>query len=78
MAALTIDVPDRVAEAVGQLDAPLMADEVALGSVIRWNIHEVEHQLADIASDSGSPDAEKLRRVARRIEVLADACEAVA
>ena len=78
MASVTIEVPDRVAEALGSLDAPLAADEVAFAAVIRWSIHQAEHQLADIASDSDFPAGGKLRQVAARLEVLADACEAVA
>ena len=78
MAALTIEVPDRVAEALGSLDAPLEADAVALGPVIRWGIQRVEDQLAAIAESAVPVDAQELRRLAKRIERLADAAEAVA
>jgi len=78
MAALTIEVPDRVAEALGSLDAPLEADAVALGPVIRWGIQRVADQLAAIVESAVPVDAQELRRLAKRIERLADAAEAVA
>ena len=78
MAALTIEVPDRVAEALGSLDEPLEADAVALGPVIRWGIQRVAAQLAAIVESSVPVDAQELRRLAKRIERLADAAEAVA
>jgi len=78
MAALTIEVPNSLAEAVGQLEAPLVADDVALGPVIRWNIHEVERALCELADDAADIDARELRRLAQRLELLAAAAEAVA
>lgn len=78
MAALTIEVPDRLAEALGSLDAPLVADEVALAPVIRWGIEQVARHLAEIATSADPLDSERLRHLAERIEALADASEAVA
>lgn len=78
MAALTIEVPDRLAEALASLDAPLVADEVALAPVIRWEIEQVGRHLADIAASADPLGADRLRHLAERIKALADASEAVA
>lgn len=78
MTALTIEVPDHLAEVADKLDGPLIGDSVSLGGVLRWSIHEAGFELAGIAEDCADPDAAKLRACAARIEALADVAEAVA
>lgn len=71
MAALTIEAPDRIVEALD--GETLTADTVALENVIRWNVHEVHDRLWQLSESD--LDAELLRELAKRLVSLANAID---
>ena len=76
-AELTVKVPAEIAEALRRLDAPVSADGIAFADVLRWNVHQVHDELWRISEEADPLDAGELRALAARLEVLADACDAL-
>ena len=80
MATATIEVPQRLAEALERLDDPLEMGPYAFHELVLENVHSAhdalwalsEQPVAELVKDG--PAA--MRRIARRLVVLAAACEA--
>jgi hypothetical protein len=80
MGTVTIQIPDRIVEALAHLD-PLAADEYQIEVLLRHALAQIGERLAAIVDSSAMEDPElpgELRALARRlgsIAVALDACE---
>lgn len=79
MATAQITIPANVAAALEPLEGALVADSVAFEQVLRWAVHQVGEELCGLSEGAEPREIPQgLRPLAARLEVLADAYEAVA
>lgn len=84
MATTTIEVPQRVADALEALGEPVAADGFALKALIQHHLYAACDELGELAERSPESEeelagaAQQLRALARRLDALAAACEALA
>ncbi len=80
MTALTIEVSDQIADVLKSLDDPLEMGPYTVHEVLLFNIHEAHDDLWALSERPVDELVQKgpatMRRLARRLVVLADACDA--
>ncbi|MGN6870290.1 MAG: hypothetical protein ACTHMY_18020 [Solirubrobacteraceae bacterium] len=77
VATLAFEIPEELAEALALLDGSLLCDGVLIERLLREHAYKASDELVSIVEGGEDLDADQLRSIARQLDAVAAAVDAL-